>query len=369
MKRSREQANGNKPALTAKPNAKQKREDVKPAQFTHPSLASREKKWLCPGDALFKDCSEHSYKGLRVERAATFSRDVHTQFKGEPKTCTQLCDECVQCKPPACCSESAKASSMVVADSFDALHEGGLFLYDMVQAGGKRLSSTYVTRTLVGEAGITYKYLGLRIFAHPWDGGGEGCTPFIGPAHFRHGSSSSSNSSNSNKKQKRSHSATATTTAAAVNSSTATAEVQEDAAVTVLWGGATGFKPDKKVAAALQQLGELSQFLQRRAVAACAAEGITDKLAAVGQAPGSANFNLTLINSACTASTSTVAVTTLRYIHRSSMHALLSIMMFGSLNNVSAHKCSLFLQCASAARVAQACRIAMSADTATAAAM
>jgi hypothetical protein len=22
-------------------------------------------------------------------------------------------------------------------------------------------------------AGITYKYLGLRIFAHPWDGGGE----------------------------------------------------------------------------------------------------------------------------------------------------------------------------------------------------
>jgi hypothetical protein len=52
----------------------------------------------------------------------------------------------------------------------------------------------------------------------------------------------------------------------------------------------------RQVAAALQQLGALSQMLQRRAVAACAAEGITDKLATVGQAPGSTNFNLTLIN-------------------------------------------------------------------------
>jgi hypothetical protein len=78
----------------------------------------------------------------------------------------------------------------------------------------------------------------------------QGCTPFIGPAQFNNSSSSNgsnSSSSNSSKKQKRSHSATATTTAAAASSSTATAEVQEDAAVTVLWGGATGFKPDKKV--------------------------------------------------------------------------------------------------------------------------
>lgn len=35
-------------------------------------------------------------------------------------------------------------------------------------AGGKRLSRTFVKRTLVGEKGITYKYLGLRIFAHSW---------------------------------------------------------------------------------------------------------------------------------------------------------------------------------------------------------
>jgi FTO catalytic domain len=46
------------------------------------------------------------------------------------------------------------ARALLATDSFDALHEGGLFLYDMVQAGGKRLSSTYVTRTLVGKAGV-----------------------------------------------------------------------------------------------------------------------------------------------------------------------------------------------------------------------
>jgi hypothetical protein len=87
MKRSwGQQASGNASAAAQKPIAKQqKREDVKPAQFTHPTLAARANKWLCPGDALFKACLEHSYKGLRVERASTFSRDVHTQFKGDQK--------------------------------------------------------------------------------------------------------------------------------------------------------------------------------------------------------------------------------------------------------------------------------------------
>ena len=45
---------------------------------------------------------------------------------------------------------------------------GGLFLFDVVQPGKKRLTRTSVTRTLVGEPGSTYKYLGLRLFSHPW---------------------------------------------------------------------------------------------------------------------------------------------------------------------------------------------------------
>ena len=48
------------------------------------------------------------------------------------------------------------------------MDEGGLFLYDIVQPGKKRLTKTSVTRTLVGDPGSTYKYLGLRLFSHPW---------------------------------------------------------------------------------------------------------------------------------------------------------------------------------------------------------
>uniref|UniRef100_A0A6U0QSA6 Alpha-ketoglutarate-dependent dioxygenase FTO n=1 Tax=Prasinoderma coloniale TaxID=156133 RepID=A0A6U0QSA6_9VIRI len=41
----------------------------------------------------------------------------------------------------------------------------------MVSAGSKGgVTKTSVTRMLIGEAGITYKYLGLRLFAHPWSG-------------------------------------------------------------------------------------------------------------------------------------------------------------------------------------------------------
>lgn len=44
--------------------------------------------------------------------------------------------------------------------------------YDVVMAGGKYSSRTFVKRTLVGDPGITYKYLGLRLFAHAWRGQG-----------------------------------------------------------------------------------------------------------------------------------------------------------------------------------------------------
>jgi len=52
--------------------------------------------------------------------------------------------------------------------AFEGLERGGLFLYDTVQPGKKRLTRTSVTRTLVGDPGSTYKYLGLRLFSHPW---------------------------------------------------------------------------------------------------------------------------------------------------------------------------------------------------------
>jgi mRNA N6-methyladenine demethylase len=56
------------------------------------------------------------------------------------------------------------------ATALERLRDAGYYQYDMVMAGGKNLSRTFVQRTLVGEPGITYKYLGLRLFAHAWSG-------------------------------------------------------------------------------------------------------------------------------------------------------------------------------------------------------
>lgn len=54
--------------------------------------------------------------------------------------------------------------------ALEQLRDSGYYQYDMVMAGGQILSRTFVQRTLVGEPGITYKYLGLRLFAHAWSG-------------------------------------------------------------------------------------------------------------------------------------------------------------------------------------------------------
>ena len=45
------------------------------------------------------------------------------------------------------------------------------FVTDMTQPFGlgTACSPTYVTRCLMGDSGTTYKYLGLRMFAHPWN--------------------------------------------------------------------------------------------------------------------------------------------------------------------------------------------------------
>jgi hypothetical protein len=36
---------------------------------------------------------------------------------------------------------------------------------------GTKLARTFVSRCVVGDAGMTYKYLGLRMFGHPWNAG------------------------------------------------------------------------------------------------------------------------------------------------------------------------------------------------------
>ena len=50
--------------------------------------------------------------------------------------------------------------------------DGLLDRYDLTQpmGPGTPIARTRVTRCLIGKRGITYKYLGLRMFAHPWSG-------------------------------------------------------------------------------------------------------------------------------------------------------------------------------------------------------
>lgn len=118
----------------ANPMAPAKRTKDRPARFTHPQLEAdlrlQRRPWLSPGDPLFQAALGHSYRGMKHVPRDSLPKAVHSKFRR----------------------------------SFDALHEAGLFLYDTVQAGGKRLSRTFVTRTLLGDPGITYKVRARAIF-------------------------------------------------------------------------------------------------------------------------------------------------------------------------------------------------------------
>ena len=52
------------------------------------------------------------------------------------------------------------------------LSDAGLFRTDVTQPAGlgAKLVLSYVTRCLLGDEGTTYRYLGLRMFSHPWNG-------------------------------------------------------------------------------------------------------------------------------------------------------------------------------------------------------
>mmetsp|Transcript_28465 Transcript_28465/g.69262 ORF Transcript_28465/g.69262 Transcript_28465/m.69262 type:complete len:644 (-) Transcript_28465:1574-3505(-) len=63
--------------------------------------------------------------------------------------------------------------------AFERLRDMNYYQYDVVTAGGKHSSRTFVKRCLVGTSGITYKYLGLRLFAHSWDRNKNGTIPAL----------------------------------------------------------------------------------------------------------------------------------------------------------------------------------------------
>ena len=54
-----------------------------------------------------------------------------------------------------------------------------VYQYDITQPAGlgTKIAKTFVSRCLVGEPGVTYKYLGIRMFSIPWEASSVGASP------------------------------------------------------------------------------------------------------------------------------------------------------------------------------------------------
>jgi FTO catalytic domain len=100
-------------------------------------------RFLVPEDRDYDRCLQHSYPGFHISLKESFPPGFHESF----------------------------------AWSLQELEP--LYEFDVTQPHGlnTKLSKTYVKRCLVGEKGITYKYLGLRMFSFPWNAGETGSSP------------------------------------------------------------------------------------------------------------------------------------------------------------------------------------------------
>lgn len=95
--------------------------------------------FLTPTHANFDACLATSYGGFALEASDALPAAFHQRFRS-----------CLH-----------QLQSTGVLDRRDITQPMG---------AGTALAPTRVTRCLIGKPGITYKYLGLRMFAHPWRG-------------------------------------------------------------------------------------------------------------------------------------------------------------------------------------------------------
>lgn len=99
-----------------------------------PFVYSGAKKFLSPEDGAFAECHRVAYGGFHRDSAAALPARLHVDVK----------------------------------DALERMRAAGLFTHDVVSAG-RAVSATFVERTLVGDAGMSYFYQRLRIFAYPWE--------------------------------------------------------------------------------------------------------------------------------------------------------------------------------------------------------
>ena len=116
----------------------------RPVVYPQPYRSLELGRFIEPYDSDYKKILKTAYDGFEICHPTIFNEDFHVSF----------------------------------LSSFEGLDKGGYFQYDITQPAGlgTKLAKTFVTRCLVGEAGITYKYLGLRMFSLPWNLGAVGAT-------------------------------------------------------------------------------------------------------------------------------------------------------------------------------------------------
>lgn len=90
----------------------------------------------------FNKIIETCYEGFAIQNSDAFPREFHDKFQKAMKGLETL----------------------------------GFYQFDMTQPAGlgTKVARTFVTRCIVGEPGMTYKYLGLRMFGFPWVLGATG---------------------------------------------------------------------------------------------------------------------------------------------------------------------------------------------------
>jgi alpha-ketoglutarate-dependent dioxygenase FTO len=102
-----------------------------------PNFIGPKSRFITPSDECFTHVMDTSYKGYVTQVENDFSNDFHLMFQ----------------------------------DAFEGLESSDVYQYDVTQPAGlgTKTAKTFVSRCLVGDAGTTYKYLGLRMFSIPWE--------------------------------------------------------------------------------------------------------------------------------------------------------------------------------------------------------
>lgn len=119
-----------------------KRLPVYPRSFPMPTSSAAQQGFIEPHHKSFQKILETCYEGFSIQQQDAFPREFHDKFQRAMKGLESL----------------------------------GFYQFDMTQPAGlgTKVARTFVTRCIVGEPGMTYKYLGLRMFGFPWVAGATG---------------------------------------------------------------------------------------------------------------------------------------------------------------------------------------------------